>query len=88
MANRTSPRDRWVVRAAGAAGTTVRWAGQVLPGVVGPVLVAVGLGMIWTPLGVIAAGAALWAYDLVSAGPVPRRVHHFGDGRPRPVVGD
>lgn len=76
-----------MVRAAGAAGTVLRWAGRLLPGVGGPVLVAVALGMMWLPLGLLAAGAALWSYDLVASGPVrARRVQHFGDGRPRPVI--
>lgn len=87
MAGRRAPRQGWTLRVAAAAGTALRLAGRLLPGVVGPALVAVGLGMVWLPLGLVAAGAALWLYDLLSAGPPkPRRVRHVGDGRPRPVV--
>lgn len=45
------------------AGTLLRRVGRGFPGVVGPLLVAVGLGMAWLPLGVIAAGAILWVVD-------------------------
>lgn len=45
------------------AGALLRRVGRGFPGVAGPLLVAVGLGMAWLPLGVIAAGAILWAAD-------------------------
>lgn len=50
----------WV---AAAAGTAVRLVGRSLPGVAGPLLVAGGLWMVYRPLGVIFAGAVLWALD-------------------------
>lgn len=50
-------------RAPVVAGVLLRRVGRGFPGVVGPLLVAVGLGMAWLPLGVIAAGAILWAVD-------------------------
>lgn len=50
-------------RAPIVAGTLLRRVGRSFPGVAGPLLVAVGLGMAWLPLGVIAAGAILWAVD-------------------------
>lgn len=78
--------QRWTLRAAGAAGTLLRHAGRLLPGIIGPALVAVGVGMIWLPLGVIAAGAALWSYDLLVPAPVRPKTRQFGDGRPRPVI--
>lgn len=50
-------------RAPVVAGVLLRRVGRSFPGVAGPLLVAVGLGMAWLPLGVIAAGAILWAVD-------------------------
>jgi hypothetical protein len=44
-------------------GAAVRRVGVSLPGVGGPLLVAVGLWMVYRPLGVIFAGAVLWALD-------------------------
>lgn len=88
MPARSSLRDQWTLRAAELAGRALR-ASRGLPGIVGPLLVAVGLGMAWLPLGVIAAGAALWAWDLAVAVPADRPApRHFGDGRLRPTVGD
>ncbi len=50
-------------RAAVAAGIAVSRIGKGLPGTVGPSLVVVGLaGWSWQ-LGVLAAGAILWALD-------------------------
>lgn len=55
---------KWLVeRAPVVAGTLLRRIGRGFPGVVGPMLVAVGLGMAWLPLGIVAAGAILWAVD-------------------------
>lgn len=48
---------------AAVAGAAVRRIGHGLPGIGGPVLVAVGLYMAWAPLGVVFAGVALWALD-------------------------
>jgi hypothetical protein len=42
-----------------ALGVTLRAA----PGIVGPLLVATGVGMIYIPAGVITLGLALWAFD-------------------------
>lgn len=50
-------------RAPALAGSLLRRVGRGFPGVAGPALVAVGLGLAWLPLGVIAAGAILWAVD-------------------------
>jgi hypothetical protein len=64
QAQRWRPRQEAV--AAGTAmlvGAVVRQVGRTVPGVVGPLLVAVGLWMAWTPLGVVFAGAVLWALD-------------------------
>lgn len=64
LAARWRPRwDEAVARLAGLAGTAVRLAGRSVPGVVGPLLVSVGLWMAWAPLGVMFAGAVLWALD-------------------------
>lgn len=50
-------------RLASAAGTALRRIGMSIPGTVGPLIVAAGLGMAWRPLGVIFVGVALWALD-------------------------
>lgn len=57
-------RREWAVRAAEWAGVLLRRLGRGLPGVLGPLLVCVGLGLAWLPLGVVAAGAVLWLVDL------------------------
>lgn len=82
----TGRRERWQIRAAEIAGRLLRRVGRGLPGVLGPLLVAVGLGLAWLPLGVIAAGAILWAVDwrMPDEPARPQRVH-FGDGRLRAV---
>lgn len=56
------------------AGSLLRQVGRGFPGIAGPTLVAVGLGLAWLPLGVIAAGAILWAVDW-----------RIGDAPARPV---
>jgi hypothetical protein len=59
-------RPRWdvaVARAAGLAGAGVRLVGRGLPGTAGPLIVSLGLWMAWRPLGVVFAGAVLWALD-------------------------
>ncbi len=59
-------RPRWdaaVGWLAGATGTALRLAGRSLPGVAGPLIVAAGLWMVYRPLGVIFAGAVVWALD-------------------------
>lgn len=48
---------------AGHALRVVRALGVRVPGVAGAVLVAVGLGLAWLPLGVVAAGAFLLLID-------------------------
>lgn len=53
----------FTLRAAPVAGVLLRRVGRGFPGVVGPLLVSIGLGLAWLPLGVIAAGAILWAVD-------------------------
>jgi len=70
------------------AGVLLRRAGRGVPGVVGPLLVAVGLGLAWLPLGVVAAGGILWAVDLRlgDAPATPRRVAGRDPGRLRQVV--
>lgn len=50
-------------RAAEVAGAVMRRVGVSLPGIGGPVLVSAGLWMAWEPLGVVFAGAVLWALD-------------------------
>lgn len=56
---------RWLrERGPEVAGVLLRQVGRGFPGVVGPLLVAVGLGLAWLPLGVVAAGVILWAVDL------------------------
>lgn len=69
------------------AGTLLRRIGWGFPGVAGPALVAIGLGMAWLPLGVVAAGAILWAVDLRLAAPSrPVRVAGRDPGRLRQVA--
>lgn len=58
-----SGREQAVAKAAEFAGAAVRRVGVSLPGVGGPLLVSVGLWMAWRPLGVVFAGAVLWALD-------------------------
>lgn len=45
------------------AGAAMRRVGVSMPGVGGPLLVSAGLWMAWRPLGVVFAGAVLWALD-------------------------
>lgn len=70
-------RRAWRLRAAWVAGAALRVVGRGVPGVAGPLLVAVGLGLAWLPLGVVAAGLILWLVDL-----------RIPDEQPRPVSGD
>lgn len=54
------------LRAAAAAGHAVRVlgvAGKTVPGIVGPIMICVGLGMLAPWLGVVAGGVALLALD-------------------------
>ncbi len=69
---------RWAGRVAYGLGVALRGAGRHGPGVAGPVLVWVGLWMVWPPAGVVAAGATLWAWDVVRGLP-PRA---GGEDRP------
>lgn len=80
----TGRRERWQVWAAEAAGRLLGNLGRGVPGVVGPLLVAVGLALAWLPLGVVAAGVILWALDwrIPSAASKQPRAD-FGDGRDR-----
>jgi hypothetical protein len=50
-------------RAAVLAGVALGKVGRGLPGIGGPLLVSAGLWMAWKPLGLIFAGAVLWALD-------------------------
>lgn len=55
---------KWLAeRAPELAGNVLRHLGRGAPGVLGPILVAVGLSLAWLPLGVVAAGAILWLVD-------------------------
>lgn len=68
------------------AGRLLRRVGRGVPGVLGPLLVAVGLGLAWLPLGVIAAGGILWLVDWrIPDAPAESARVHFGDGRLRAV---
>lgn len=58
-----SRRNEFGARAADLAGAAMRRVGVSLPGIGGPLLVSAGLWMAWRPLGVIFAGAVLWALD-------------------------
>lgn len=77
----------WQLRAADVAGRTLRAAGRTSPGVTGALLVAVGLGLAWLPLGLIAAGGFLlvlhWELSNVPAKAKPVK---FADGRDRPYL--
>jgi hypothetical protein len=80
--------DALMLRAAPVAGGLLRRVGRGFPGVAGPVLVSIGLGLAWLPLGVIAAGAILWAVDLRLGGEPasPVRVAGRDPGRLRSVA--
>lgn len=52
-----------VVALASVAGAAIGLVGRSVPGVLGPLLVAAGLWMMWPPLGVVCAGVVLWALD-------------------------
>jgi hypothetical protein len=56
-------RDQARAKLAAVAGAAIRRVGLSVPGVGGPLLVALGLWMAWRPLGVVFAGAVLWALD-------------------------
>lgn len=59
-------RPHWTMataRAAVLAGVALGKVGRGLPGIGGPLLVSAGLWMAWKPLGLIFAGAVLWALD-------------------------
>lgn len=58
-----SRRDQLGARAAEVAGAAMRRVGVSLPGIGGPAVVSAGLWMAWEPLGVVFAGAVLWALD-------------------------
>jgi len=58
-----SHREQAAAKLASWAGAAMRRVGVSVPGVGGPLLVAVGLWMAWPPLGVMFAGAVLWALD-------------------------
>jgi len=58
-----SRRDELGARVAVLAGAAIRRVGVSLPGIGGPLLVSAGLWMAWRPLGVVFAGAVLWALD-------------------------
>lgn len=58
-----SRREQAAAAAAAWFGTAIRKVGVSLPGVGGPLLVALGLWMAWRPLGVVFAGVVLWALD-------------------------
>lgn len=76
---------KWQVRAADVVGRLLRGAGTTLPGVAGAVLVCVGLGLAWLPLGVVAAGVGLLVVDWRLAGvarKAPQR-QRWPDGRER-----
>lgn len=51
------------LRAAAVAGSAVGTIGRGLPGMAGPLIVSIGLGMAWRPLGVVFFGAVVWALD-------------------------
>lgn len=53
----------WRAYAAERVATAIRQVGLSVPGVGGPLLVSLGLWMAWRPLGVVFAGAVLWALD-------------------------
>jgi hypothetical protein len=55
-------RERWQT-AAGAAAAAVGFCLRMVPGVMGPLLVAYGLWLAWAPLGFIALGAFLVLAD-------------------------
>lgn len=67
----------WKLRAAEVAGVALGRLARGVPGVLGPLLVAVGLGVAWLPLGLVSAGAILWLVDL-----------RIPDEQPRAVSGD
>jgi len=58
-----SRRERVGARAAELVGAAMRRVGVSLPGIGGPLLVSAGLWMAWKPLGMVFAGAVLWALD-------------------------
>lgn len=76
-------RERLAVAAASVAGRLLGGLGRGLPGVLGPALVAVGLGLAWLPLGVVAAGAILWVVDWRIPNPRPVEKVRYADGRER-----
>ncbi|WP_163553033.1 hypothetical protein [Candidatus Frankia alpina] len=55
----TSRRRRLLGALATVVGTVLR----IGPGIAGPALVAAGIGMIYLPAGLIAAGGVLWLID-------------------------
>lgn len=80
--------EAWTLRAAPVAGRLLRRIGRGFPGVAGPALVAVGLGLAWLPLGVVAAGVILWAVDwrLGEEPTAPVRAAGYDPARLRPVA--
>jgi hypothetical protein len=55
----TSRRARLAGALGSAAGHLVRYG----PGIAGPVLVALGVALVYVPAGVIVFGATLWLFD-------------------------
>lgn len=80
MVNR---REKWATRVADLSGRLLRRTGRTLPGVLGPALVCIGLGLAWLPLGLMAAGAVLWLVDwrIPDEQATPRL--RYADGRDR-----
>lgn len=83
MVSQNRWRERVALAAVDVAGRVLRHTGRSLPGVAGPVLVAVGLGLAWLPLGVVAAGAILWAIDWRIPDESARTRPRYFDGRDR-----
>jgi hypothetical protein len=71
-----------ILAVAGGAGRAVR----TVPGIAGAVLIVVGFGLAWLPLGFIVAGAFLVAVDArIPAAEREREQQPWPDGRVRPV---